>query len=273
MFCQNRRNTQPGTRHSMQVLNFTVVQTHLYWEDIKANLAHFTIKLEQVQDTDIIILPEMFSTGFSMKIHELGAQSAELTLNWMLDMAAEKQSAIMGSYMNYDSESGNYYNTLAFVESDGKVQKYHKRHLFTPGEESKHYTAGKDRLIIDYKGWKICPLICYDLRFPVFSRNNVDYDVLIYVANWPEVRNYAWQQLLKARAIENQSYLIACNRIGEDGNGVNHVGNSCIVNFMGEEIGFSNEDKNYQFNLGKPPLTNYREQFPVLRDRDEFQWL
>lgn len=255
----------------MQNLNFTVVQTHLYWEDIKANLAHFTIKLESVSDTDVIILPEMFSTGFSMNTEKLGKESAELTLNWMLEMAAEKQSAVMGSFMNYVDSTGQYHNTLAFAEPDGKVQFYHKRHLFTPGDEPKHFSAGTERLVIDYKGWRICPLICYDLRFPVFSRNNVDYDVLIYVANWPEVRNYAWQQLLKARAIENQCYLIACNRIGEDGHGVKHAGNSCIVNFMGEEIGFGNEDKNYQFNLGKQALLHYRDQFPVLRDRDEFQ--
>lgn len=255
----------------MQNLNFTVVQTSLYWEDIKANLAHFTLKLENVQETDVIILPEMFSTGFSMSTDRLGADSAELTLNWMLEMAKEKQAAIVGSYMNFISETGHYHNTLAFVEPEGKVHFYHKRHLFAPGDESKHYTAGKERLIVDYKGWKICPLICYDLRFPVFSRNTDDYDLLIYVANWPEVRNYAWQQLLKARAIENQCYLIACNRIGEDGNGVKHAGNSCIVNFMGEEIGFANEDKNYQFYLGKAPLHNYRDQFPVLKDRDDFE--
>jgi omega-amidase len=254
----------------MQNLNFTVVQTSIYWEDIKANLAHFTLKLESVSDTDVIILPETFSTGFSMNVSKLGMESAQMTLQWMKDMAAEKQSAIMGSYMNYNPETDAYYNTLAFVEPDGKTQFYNKRHLFSPGEESKYYTKGKERLIIDYKGWKICPLICYDLRFPVFSRNTVGYDVLIYVANWPEKRNYAWQQLLKARAIENQCYLIACNRLGEDGNGIQYIGNSCIVNFMGEEIGFSSEDKNYQFNLSKAPLTQYREQFPVLEDRDEF---
>lgn len=254
----------------MQSLNFTVVQTSIYWEDIKANLAHFSLKLESVSDTDVIILPETFSTGFSMNVSKLGKDSAQMTLQWMKDMAAEKQSAIMGSYMNYNAQTDTYHNTLAFVEADGKTQFYHKRHLFSPGEESKHYTKGNERLVIDYKGWKICPQICYDLRFPVFSRNTVGYDILIYVANWPEKRNYAWQQLLKARAIENQCYLIACNRIGEDGNGINHIGNSCIVNFMGEEIGFSNEDKNYQFNLSKAPLIQFREQFPVLEDRDEF---
>ncbi len=255
----------------MQHLNFTVVQTHLFWEDIDANLAHFSMKLEQIEQTDVIILPEMFTTGFSMKPEKLASESRVKALDWMKALAAEKQSAVTGSFMN--EEAGKYYNTLAFVQPDGGVQSYHKRHLFTPGDESRHYTAGGERLIVNYKGWKICPLICYDLRFPVFSRNTVDYDLLIYVANWPEKRNYAWQQLLKARAIENQCYLIACNRIGEDGNGINHIGNSCIINFMGEEIGFSNEDKCYNFNLSKTPLEEIRKQFPVLSDRDKFELL
>lgn len=255
----------------MQHLNFTVVQTHLYWESVDANLAHFSMKLEQIDQTDVIVLPEMFSTGFSMQPEKYARESHTKTISWMLDTARNKQSAVVGSFMN--EVDGKYYNTLAFVSPEGIIQYYHKRHLFSPGDESKHYTAGQERLVVDYKGWKICPLICYDLRFPVFSRNDVGYDLLIYVANWPEKRNYAWQQLLKARAIENQCYLIACNRIGEDGNGVNHIGNSCIVNFMGEEIGFSNDDRCYSFNLSKQPLDDFRKQFPVLEDRDEFEIL
>lgn len=255
----------------MQILNFTVAQTKLFWEDIHANLAHFSLKLENVNETDLIILPEMFSTGFSMRPEDLAEESGRLSQDWMKNLAIEKQCAVMGSFMHV--EDGKYYNALAFVTPDEPTKYYYKRHLFTPGDEAKHYTAGKERLIIDYKGWKICPMICYDLRFPVFSRNDVGYDVLIYVANWPEKRNYAWQNLLKARAIENQSYVIACNRIGEDGNGVNHIGNSCIVNFMGEEIGFGDEDKCYQFNLSKAPLEAFRKEFPVLGDMDRFQVL
>lgn len=255
----------------MQNLNFTVVQTRLYWEDINANLAHFDMKLEQVTDTDVIVLPEMFSTGFSMNPEKLAEESAGKTLDWMIEKSRSLNAAIIGSYMNI--EAGKYYNTLAFVEPNGKVMKYHKRHLFSPGDESKHFSKGNERLVIEYKGWKICPLVCYDLRFPVFSRNDVGYHLLIYVANWPEVRNYAWQQLLKARAIENQCYVIACNRLGEDANGVNHIGNSCIINYMGEEIGFGNEDQSYSFNLSLEPLLKMREQFPVLADRDEFKLL
>lgn len=250
-------------------MNFTVVQTFLHWEDTEANLQHFSNKLSIISDTDLIILPEMFTTGFSMNPQQLAKESETKGLAWMKQTASQKNTAVMGSLMT--EREGKFYNTLFFVRPDGTHESYDKRHLFTPGDESKHYSGGKERLIIDYKGWRVCPLICYDLRFPVFSRNNVDYDLLVYVANWPEVRNYAWQQLLRARAIENQCYVIACNRIGEDANGVKHAGNSGIINFMGEEIGFSNDDNCFQFNLAKEPLSAFRQQFPVLKDRDDFE--
>jgi omega-amidase len=252
----------------MQVINIAVVQTHLYWEDVEANLAHFESKIEGIRDCDLIVLPEMFSTGFSMKPELLAKESSEKSLAWLLRMSAKLNAAIMGSIMHEDA--GNYYNALAFVQPDGGVQWYYKRHLFSPGAESNHYSAGKERLVIDYKGWRICPLICYDLRFPVFSRNTEQFDALIYVANWPAQRSYAWQQLLKARAIENQCYVIACNRLGIDGNGVEHKGDSAIINYLGEEIGFSNDDKVFQFNLNKASLIQYRIDFPVLEDRDDF---
>jgi predicted amidohydrolase len=177
----------------------------------------------------------------------------------------------MGSFMHFDQ--GKYYNALAFVNPEQEIQWYYKRHLFSPGDESKHYSAGKDRLVIDYKGWRICPLICYDLRFPVYSRNNCGIDLMVYVANWPQKRNYAWQQLLKARAIENQTYVVACNRIGQDGNGVDHIGNSGIINYLGEEIGFGSDYKVFQFYLNKVSLDEYRLQFPVLDDADQFELL
>ncbi|HEY1046156.1 MAG TPA: amidohydrolase [Bacteroidia bacterium] len=253
----------------MQALNFTVIQANLIWEDIDANLSLMESLLAKIQQTDVIVLPEMFTTGFSMQAEKLAKDSYAKGLAWMKAIAAAKHSAVIGSLMI--ERDGKYYNSLAFVNPEGKVEWYDKRHLFTPGEESKHYSKGDKRLIIDYKGWKICPLICYDLRFPVFSRNDVEYDLLIYVANWPEKRNYAWQQLLKARAIENQCYVIACNRIGVDGNGVNHIGNSGIINFMGEEIGFGDAENCFQFNLSKAPLMEIRQQFPVLNDRDNFK--
>jgi len=252
----------------MQALNFTVVQTSLAWEDVDANLRHFSDKLSIIESTDVIILPEMFSTGFSMNPEKFAWESTDKTLPWMQSLAEDKQAAVMGSIMY--GRDGKYFNALVYATPGNDLQFYFKRHLFSPGEESSHYTPGSERLIVDYKGWRICPLICYDLRFPVFSRNTEDYDVLVYVANWPAKRNYAWQQLLKARAIENQAYVIACNRVGDDGNGVEHIGNSGIINFMGEEIGFGHEDKVFQFNLSKEPLDTYRKQFPVLDDRDHF---
>jgi len=252
----------------MQALNFSVVQTHLFWEDIDANLLHLSDMLGDIQDTDVIILPEMFTTGFSMQPEKFAAVSTEKGLAWMQHLAEQKEAAVIGSLM-FEKE-GLYYNALVFASAGNVPQFYFKRHLFSPGEESRHYTKGTERLTVEYKGWRICPLICYDLRFPVFSRNTDAYDVLIYVANWPEKRDYAWQQLLKARAIENQAYVIACNRIGEDGNRVKHAGNSAIINYMGEAIGFGSDDKVYRFNLDKSSLGEYRIQFPVLDDRDDF---
>jgi len=211
----------------MQAINIAVVQTHLYWEDVEANLAHFESKIEGIKDCDLIILPEMFSTGFSMKPDLLAKESSEKSIAWLMRMSAKLNAAIMGSIMHVDE--GKYYNALAFVTPEQEIQWYYKRHLFSPGDESKHYSQGKDRLNIYYKGWRILPLICYDLRFPVFSRNTCAYDLMVYVANWPQKRNYAWQQLLKARAIENQTYVVACNRIGQDGNGVEHIQGLSII--------------------------------------------
>lgn len=255
----------------MHAINIAVVQTLLHWEDVDANLQHFESKIEGIKECDLIVLPEMFSTGFSMKPESLAKESSEKSVAWLLRMSAKLNSAIMGSFMHYDQ--GKYYNALAFVNPEQEIQWYYKRHLFSPGDESKHYSAGKDRLVIDYKGWRICPLICYDLRFPVYSRNNCGIDLMVYVANWPQKRNYAWQQLLKARAIENQTYVVACNRIGQDGNGVDHIGNSGIINYLGEEIGFGSDDKVFQFYLNKVSLDEYRLQFPVLDDADQFELL
>lgn len=253
----------------MQPINITVVQTTLLWEQVDANLEHFEKKLAPVKNTDLIILPEMFTTGFSMQPAKFAAESSEKGLQWMKKMAAEKNSAITGSIMF--EENGKYYNTLFFVLPDGQAMRYDKRHLFSLAEENNYFSKGKNRLIVDHKGWKICPLICYDLRFPVFSRNTVNYDLLIYVANWPEKRHYAWQQLLKARAIENQTYVVACNRIGNDGNGIAHKGGSGIINYLGEEIGFDDTDDIFQFNLFKENQNQFRQDFPFLNDRDVFE--
>jgi omega-amidase len=188
-------------------------------------------------------------------------------------MSKEKSCVLVGSISVKEGE--NFYNRLYWVMPDGGYQFYDKRHLFQMGREHLHYTAGTKKLVVEYKGWKICPLICYDLRFPVWSRNRKDrtYDLLIYVANWPEARNYPWKQLLIARAIENQTYVVGVNRIGEDGNGIPHSGDSCAINPRGELITkiHSNEVVSETVNLSKNYLTEFRKVFPVMLDGDEFQ--
>ena len=202
----------------MDDLRITTIQTHLYWEDIDQNLVHFEEKLNALtEQTDIIVLPEMFTTGFTMNPKVLAESHGDKGLQWMQRKSKEKNCVLVGSISVKDGEK--FYNRLYWVMPDGSYQSYDKRHLFQMGKEDVHYTAGSKKFVVEYKGWKICPLICYDLRFPVWSRNTKEntYDVLVYVANWPEVRSYPWKQLLIARAIENQAYVVGVNRIGQIG--------------------------------------------------------
>ncbi len=252
----------------MSDLKVAIIQTHLYWENIEDNLNHFESKLSAIESADIIVLPETFSTGFSMKPELYAQESKDKTTSWLLHWAKTKNAAIAGSVMLVDQ--GKYYNQLLFVEPDGTIHRYNKRHLFTMGEENKHYSAGNEKVIVQYKGFKICLQICYDLRFPVFVRNKEKYDVILYVANWPAVRDYIWRNLLISRAIENQCYVIACNRIGEDGNQVNHIGNSGWINYLGQEHFTTNEDCVIELTLNTNELMSFRNQFPVLNDMDEF---
>ena len=258
----------------MQDLTITTIQTHLYWQDIDKNLAHFDLKIEEiVGPTDIIILPEMFSTGFTMKPEELAECHGGKAFSWMQKKAFEKQCVVVGS-LSVKDES-NFYNRLYWVNPDGSYQYYDKRHLFRMGNEHLHYTGGNNKVIIEYKGWKICPLVCYDLRFPVWSRNTKanSYDILIYVANWPEVRSYPWKQLLVARAIENQVYVVGVNRIGNDGKGIAHSGDSCCINPKGDvmTITKANEDKTETITLSYSFLNEFRKVFPVMLDGDDFE--
>lgn len=252
-------------------MNISLIQTSLFWEDIDKNLVFLGQKMQNLEGSDLIILPETFSSGFTMQAEKFASYAGEKTLAWMIEMSSLTGSAITGSTIC--EEDGKFYNRLYFVKPDGSYEKYDKRHLFTPGKEREHYTAGKERLIVDYKGWKICPLICYDLRFPVFSRNDCRYDLLIYVANWPEKRDYAWTTLLKARAIENQSYVLACNRVGQDANGVNHIGNSGIINYLGEEMSFGDVENVFSFVLNKEIQDKFRQELNFLDDSDKFQIL
>lgn len=252
-------------------LNVSLIQAKLKWEDADANLKMFSEKIDEIEgETDLIILPEMFTTGFSMNAENLAEPTEGKTFDWMRKQAQTNNCALTGSVIIKDQ--GNFYNRMFFVYPDGQYKTYDKRHTFTLAKEDQTYTAGTTRLIVDYKGWKICPLVCYDLRFPVWARNTVDYDLLIYVANWPEKRVYAWDSLLKARAIENMSYCIGVNRTGEDGNGHAYNGHSAIYDMLGKPL--SDPERSEEFvstnSLDKTELNEVRNKFKFLLDRDHF---
>ncbi|WP_373330957.1 amidohydrolase [Salmonirosea aquatica] len=253
-------------------LSVALIQTDLVWEDVTANLAVLEEKLASLSEAaDVIVLPEMFSTGFSMDAPALAEVMNTTTTRWMKLIAAQTQALVIGSFQV--KEEGTYYNRLLCVRPDGTYEVYDKRHLFRMGAEHEVFKAGSQRLIVDWKGWRICPLVCYDLRFPVWSRQNSQnlYDLLLYVANWPAARSYAWNTLLRARAIENLCYVVGVNRIGTDGNGIDHRGGSIVVDFLGEvstDLGEAESEK--VVHLAKEPLEKYRQRFPAHLDADDF---
>lgn len=257
----------------MSKLHITLVQSNLYWEDKAANIRHFDSLINNInQPSDIVVLPEMFSTGFSMKPEQLAEQANSDTLQWLKQKAAQTQQVICGSVMFEENKA--YYNRFVWSLPDGGLHVYNKRHLFRMGEENQHYTAGHQKSIISYKGWNILPVVCYDLRFPVWLRRTEasNYDLMIVVANWPERRSAHWKALLVARAIENQCFVVAVNRIGTDGNGVNHSGDSCIISPKGEIIyQQANEAFVQTFGIDLQEVITYRKEFPVEADRDNFQ--
>lgn len=252
-------------------LSVTIIQADLAWEDAAANRHLFSEKISKIlEGTDLIILPEMFTTGFSMNAEKLSEKTDGTTLGWMISEAKKYRTAITGSIIV--NENGNFYNRLYFVKPDGIFEHYDKKHTFTLAGEHKIYASGNKRILVEYKGWKICPLICYDLRFPVWARNTDAYDVLIYVANWPDKRVNAWDALLKARAIENMSYCIGLNRTGFDGNDHKYTGHSAIYDVLGNQI--SNTDFEAEFTqtiiLEKSHIFQNREHLQFLKDRDNF---
>lgn len=259
-------------------MKVTYIQTQLYWEDREKNLRHFDALIHSIkEETQVILLPEMFTTGFSMNPKKTAEPANGQTLKWMQQKAKEKKAVICGSVAVKDRE--NYFNRLFWVLPNGEFHTYNKRHLFSMGKEHEHFKAGAKKLITPYEGWNFCPLICYDLRFPVWSRNKFkanegvwDYDVLIYVANWPEARTYAWKQLLIARAIENQCYVIGVNRIGKDGNGITHAGESLVIDPKGTVISQPNAHLECieTLALDRSLLDEFRTGFPVGRDADVF---
>ena len=249
----------------------TIIQADLAWEDAVENRRLFSEKIKNIsENTELIILPEMFSTGFSMNAEQLSEKTNGITLNWMISEAKKCNSAITGSIIVL--ENGNFYNRLYFVKPDGSFEHYDKKHTFTLAGEHKTYTAGNNRLLVEYKGWKICPLICYDLRFPIWARNTNDYDVLIYVANWPDKRVNAWDTLLKARAIENMSYCIGVNRTGFDGNDHKYTGHSAIYDVLGNQISTADFESEFTQTivLEKSHISKNREHLQFLNDRDNF---
>ena len=291
----------------MSTLSITIIQTNLHWEDKAANLQMLEQKIRGIKEkTEVVVLPEMFSTGFSMKPELLAETMEGETMQWMKRIAAEKKIILTGSIICRGAESDltdtdkmvqapasggvpiSYYNRLIWMQPNGQYGFYDKRHCFAFSGEDEHYTAGTKRLIASVKGWKINLLVCYDLRFPVWARQTsspnpspqaekgaggaAEYDVLIYVANWPERRIHAWKTLLQARAIENQCYVVGTNRVGDDGNNIHYSGDSMIIDPLGEVL-YTKKDEEDIFTivLDKTHLQTVREKFPFLRDADGFK--
>ncbi len=288
----------------MTDLKITIIQSNLFWENKEMNLNMFSQKINAItESTDLIVLPEMFTTGFNMNPEKFAEPLNGTTVNWMKEKAKEKNCVITGSFIC--EENKRYFNRLVWMNADGTYNTYDKRHLFRMANEDSHYSIGQKKIIVELKGWKICPLICYDLRFPVWSRNKLtignwqlankknesqlhdeninpqsaarnqhyDYDLLIYVANWPEVRSYPWKSLLIARAIENQCYVVGLNRVGNDGNEIYYSGDSSVINAKGEIISKieAHSESTETITLNYCELEEFRKMFPATLDADNFE--
>ena len=251
-------------------LNITLIQTSLFWENVEKNLSHFDKLISEISETDIILLPEMFNTAFCPKSNHLAETMEGETVSWMKEIAKNKNSAIAGALMV--KEGARVFNRLVWISKNGTIHTYDKHHLFSLIKEERYISKGTGRLIVEEDGWRICPLICYDLRFPVFSRNDVDYDVLIYLANWPVKRIEAWDTLLKARSIENQCYTIGVNRVGKDGNGIPFNGHSKVFDAFGKKLlsATKNIKEVLQIEISLDDLKLKRRQMNFLQDRDDF---
>ncbi|QTE24170.1 amidohydrolase [Polaribacter cellanae] len=252
-------------------LKIVGIQADLVWENPTKNSAFFEQKIEKLDsDVDLIVLPEMYTSGFTMNPKNVAEKMDGFSVSWMQKIASKKQTAICGSLVI--SENGKFYNRFVFVFPSGAIETYNKRHSFTLAGEDKVYTADSKKLIIKYKGWKICPLICYDLRFPVWARNAENYDLLLFMANWPVARIKAWDTLLKARAIENMCYVIGVNRTGKDANNYEYSGNSLIIDYLGEEISSlaENEVGIVSATIFKNKQERVRNKLGFLNDMDAF---
>jgi len=253
-------------------LRASLPQQPLVWQDAAANRAHFeSLLLPLAGRTDLVVLPETFTTGFSMEVERLAEPTGGPTTQWLTALAGRLDAAVTGSVITRDG--GCYYNRLLWAAPGAAVRHYDKRHLFRMGREHQHFTPGRAAWSVTWRGFRVCPLVCYDLRFPVFSRRrpDLDYDLLIYVANWPAPRAEAWRQLLRARAIENQAYVIGVNRVGEDGQGVAHIGNSAAIDFLGRTLAEAGDVSTVvSVDLPRQPLDVFRDRFPAHLDADRF---
>ena len=251
-------------------LNISLIQSDLFWKNVSLNLSNFEKLISNIKDTDIILLPEMFNTSFCPKYNYLAESMDGKTISWMKEISKNKGCAIAGTLMVKEDEK--IFNRLVWISKNEIIYTYDKHHLFSLIKEEKYISKGTERLIIELEGWKICPLICYDLRFPVFSRNDVEYDVLVYLANWPVKRIDAWNTLLKARSIENQCYTIGVNRVGKDGNDIPFSGHSKVFDAFGEMLFFAHENKVevLEFKISLNDLKLKRRQMNFLQDRDNF---
>jgi len=253
----------------MTHLGITLVQTELAWEDPARNLAHFEDRIASLAPTDLIVLPEMFSTGFSMNSARLAETMDGTTVAWLVAMAAKAHACICGSAIIRDGD--HFFNRFLFVRPTGSIECYDKRHLFRMSTENRNYAGGRRRSVIEQGGFRIFPQVCYDLRFPVFSRNDLDFDLIVYVADWPAARRDHWRTLLRARAIENLCYVVGVNRIGIDGNDIEYVGDSAVIDFRGAElVDLGESDADVRVDLDRNLLEAYREEFPAWKDRDAF---
>jgi predicted amidohydrolase len=259
----------------MSTLTITTIQSNLIWEDKEANLQLLQKKIDSITEkTEIVVLPEMFSTGFSMRAKELAETMEGETVEWMRTVSNKNGIILTGSVII--KEEDKYFNRLIWMLPNGQYGYYDKRHLFAYAEEDQHFNSGNKRLIASVKGWKINLLVCYDLRFPVWARQKSEdgipeYDVLIYVANWPERRSHAWKTLLCARAIENQCYVVGVNRVGDDAKNIHYSGNSLVIDPMGQVLyHMADEEDVNTITLSKEKLTEVRTKYPFLNDADDF---
>ena len=254
-------------------MKIALLNSTLSWENPVENRTYFEQKINAIDEAiDLIVLPEMFTSGFTMNPKKVAETMQGETVSWLKKWSKVKNCAITGSLVITENEK--YFNRLLFVFPEGKIEFYDKRHLFTLAGEDKVYTSGKEKLIITYKGFKICPLICYDLRFPVFARNVENYDLLLYVANWPKPRVNAWDILLKARAVENMCYVIGVNRIGNDNNHLEYIGHSQAIDFLGNYIIEPQENEGvFIVELDKEKQDETRSKLAFLNDKDEFKLL